>query len=81
MIDIQKIRMFQQGEEVSHLIMLSDRKLYIVNCETNKVCHSIPFEHGLTDIIVKDTSVIISGNNYSHIRSIRVCFITTTQLD
>ena len=40
-LDIDKIHFISKEDEIQYLLFQSDRKCYIVDCETNKVTHTI----------------------------------------
>ncbi|CAK73992.1 unnamed protein product (macronuclear) [Paramecium tetraurelia] len=61
--NIDKIHFISKEDEIQYLLFQSDRKCYIVDCETNKVAHTIDFTAQITDSILNQNSLILSDAN------------------
>ncbi|CAD8180288.1 unnamed protein product [Paramecium pentaurelia] len=61
--NIDKIHFISKEDEIQYLLFQSDRKCYIVDCETNKVTHTIDFTAQITDSILNQDSLILSDAN------------------
>ncbi|CAD8052861.1 unnamed protein product [Paramecium primaurelia] len=61
--NIDKIHFISKEDEIQYLLFQSDRKCYIVDCETNKVTHTIDITVQITDSILNQDSLILSDAN------------------